>query len=93
MKVSGLSRHSLCLSVGIAMLAGCGGSQPFIGVPGGVPQTSALVARATSSNYKVVHSFGALNDGTVPAASLIDVGGTLYGTTWGRHLPQQWHGL
>jgi uncharacterized repeat protein (TIGR03803 family) len=83
MKVSGLSRHSLCLSVGIAMLAGCGGSQPFIGVPGAVPQTSALVARATSSNYKVVHSFGALNDGTVPAASLIDVGGTLYGTTWG----------
>jgi uncharacterized repeat protein (TIGR03803 family) len=32
--------------------------------------------------YKVVYSFGAAPDGNSPQASLIDVGGTLYGTTY-----------
>ena len=39
MKVSGLSRHSLCLSIGMATLAGCGGSQPPIGAPGAMSQS------------------------------------------------------
>jgi hypothetical protein len=60
MKVSCLSHYSLCLSIGIAMLAGCGGSQPPIGAPGATRQNSALAARTTSSNYKVLYSFGAL---------------------------------
>ncbi|MFY9720344.1 MAG: choice-of-anchor tandem repeat GloVer-containing protein [Candidatus Cybelea sp.] len=63
------------------MLAGCGGSQPPIGAPGAMPQTSALATRANRTHYKVLYSFGALPDASDPHASLIDVRGTLYGTT------------
>jgi uncharacterized repeat protein (TIGR03803 family) len=35
----------------------------------------------TGGTEKVLHSFGELPDGNIPAASLIDVNGTLYGTT------------
>ena len=65
-----------------ALLAGCGGSQPQIGAPGALPQISALAARTDRTHYKVVYSFGAPPDGSTPQASLIDVGGTLYGTTY-----------
>jgi hypothetical protein len=34
-----LSRYALCSCVAAAMLAGCGGSQPPIGAPGGMPQS------------------------------------------------------
>jgi uncharacterized repeat protein (TIGR03803 family) len=46
-------------------------------------QASALAARADHVKYKVVYSFGASLDGAHPQASLIDVGGVLYGTTSG----------
>jgi uncharacterized repeat protein (TIGR03803 family) len=46
-----------------------------------MPQAPALAARTSSTNYKVVYSFSAHPDGRRPEASLIDVGGTLYGTT------------
>jgi uncharacterized repeat protein (TIGR03803 family) len=35
----------------------------------------------TGSNEKVLHSFGHGSDGATPLAGLIDVKGTLYGTT------------
>lgn len=65
-------RHAslgICTAI---MLAGCGGSQPPINAPDAVPQASGLVARTTSTNYKVVYSFGAAPDGISPAANLID---------------------
>ena len=34
-----------------------------------------------SGNEKVLHSFGYGSDGATPLAGLIDVNGTLYGTT------------
>ena len=40
MKVSSLNRYSLCLSIGIAILAGCGGSQPLIGAPFSIRTTA-----------------------------------------------------
>jgi uncharacterized repeat protein (TIGR03803 family) len=46
-----------------------------------MPQVSTLRARPNSTNYKVVYSFGAVPDGNYPDASLVDVNGTLYGTT------------
>jgi len=59
------------------MLAGCGGSQPLIGAPGAVPQAPA------STSYKSLYSFGKRSsDGQEPKAALIDVNGTLYGTTF-----------
>jgi uncharacterized repeat protein (TIGR03803 family) len=65
------------------MLAACGGSQPPISAPGAMPQTLALAPRTNSSNYKVVYSFGTPPDAGCPLAGLIDVRGTLYGTTIG----------
>lgn len=74
------------LSIGVAaLLAGCSVAQDDtqlpLGAPGTMPQARALDAHGHSANYKVVYSFGARPDGSHPAASLIDVDGTLYGTT------------
>jgi uncharacterized repeat protein (TIGR03803 family) len=81
MKVSAFDGSALGLSASI--LAGCGGSQPPIGMPGAMAQASALSARTNSTDYKVLYSFGTLPDGSYPTAGLIDMGGTLYGTTAG----------
>jgi len=70
------------LSVGTAALfAGCRGSQAPMSA-GVIPQASAIASRTNSMNYKVVHSFVGAPDGQNPYAGLIDVGGTLYGTTY-----------
>lgn len=71
----------LGLSIAAALLAGCGGSQPPIGAPGAVSQAPAVAVRVDNTKYKVLYSFGGFPDGEFPDASLIDVGGTLYGTT------------
>jgi uncharacterized repeat protein (TIGR03803 family) len=82
MKVSELSRYALCVSIAAALLAACGESQPPIGAPGAMSQGTAIAAHDSSANYEVVYSFsGYPNDGANPYAGLIDVGGTLYGTT------------
>lgn len=72
------------LSIGAATLfAACAGSQLPIGAPRAIAQASTLAARANNAKYRVVYSFGAAPDGANPRASLIDVGGTLYGATSG----------
>jgi hypothetical protein len=38
MTPAGFSRCALSISAAIAMLTGCGGSQPPIGAPGAMPQ-------------------------------------------------------
>ena len=40
MQAQPLNRFALLMSVATAMLAGCGGSQPLIGAPGGMPNAS-----------------------------------------------------
>jgi hypothetical protein len=82
MRSSGFGGYMLGSCVVGAVLAACGGSQPPIDAPGAMPQTSALVARTNSANYKVVYSFGALPDGDYPHSGLIGTGGTFYGTTF-----------
>jgi uncharacterized repeat protein (TIGR03803 family) len=70
----------------LAMLEGCG-AQSRIGVPGVTPLSAAVQAqkqRTGSTKYQVVFSFGSSvsgYDGVYPLAPLIDVNGTLYGTT------------
>ena len=46
MKSLDFSRYALCSCVAAAMLTGCGGSQPPIGAPGAMPQSSALATHA-----------------------------------------------
>jgi len=41
MKSFSLGTYALTVGVAVALLAGCGGSQPPIGAPSTVPQTSA----------------------------------------------------
>jgi uncharacterized repeat protein (TIGR03803 family) len=44
---------------------------------------TSLHRRTTSSQYGILHTFrGASDDGGSPYAGLLDVNGTLYGTTW-----------
>jgi uncharacterized repeat protein (TIGR03803 family) len=75
-----LASGRYALSVGaVALLTACGGSQPPTGAPGTMPQVSAF--ERSSTDYRVLYSFGGGSDGANPVAALIDVGGTLYGTT------------
>ena len=49
-----LARYVLNIVVAAALLTGCGGSQPPIGVPGAMPQSRRAIARAADrSGYKV----------------------------------------
>lgn len=63
-----------------ALLPSCGDLRPPIGGTGVTQQSSSQHA---SSGYEVLHSFGShLGDGRRSYAPLIDVNGTLYGTTY-----------
>ena len=80
--------HALSYCIAAALLAGCGGSQSPTGTPGAMPQLPAVSPNsimahsgATSSSYQIVYRFAGGTDGQKPQASLIDVNGTLYGTT------------
>ncbi|MGB6952957.1 MAG: hypothetical protein WBE15_13540 [Candidatus Cybelea sp.] len=46
MRILGFNRSALLICAAAAMLAGCGGSQPPIGAPGAMPQTSARATHA-----------------------------------------------
>lgn len=88
MKGFGLERCALSGGVALALLAGCGASQPPIGAPNAMQQTVATdptrfsVNRVQpSSPFRVLHRFSGGSDGAIPYAGLIDVRGTLYGTT------------
>ncbi|MGB6646588.1 MAG: choice-of-anchor tandem repeat GloVer-containing protein [Candidatus Cybelea sp.] len=76
-----LIRYAISSCVIAALLAGCGGSQPPIVAPSVIPQTSAIAPARNGAHYRVVHRFSHTRDGGRPAGSLLDVNGTLYGTT------------
>jgi hypothetical protein len=48
MSISAFSRYALTGCVAVAMLAGCGGSQPPIGAPGAMPQSVQSASHAAS---------------------------------------------
>jgi uncharacterized repeat protein (TIGR03803 family) len=81
MKAFAFRRFALCMSGAAALLAACGGPQPPVAAPGAMSQSLAAAAYADRAHYKVVYSFSGGSDGANPFAGLIDVGGTLYGTT------------
>ena len=88
METSVNNRLALTISAAAALLAGCTGAQAPIGAPATIPQTAASasiaahsVHRATSGwAYKVLYAFRN-SRGKNPAAPLLDINGTLYGTT------------
>ncbi|HEV3090509.1 MAG TPA: choice-of-anchor tandem repeat GloVer-containing protein [Candidatus Cybelea sp.] len=78
------SLGALIIAAAATTLVACGTLEstrddtPPIGAPGSVAQGARAVP---SSSYDVVHRFSRKGD---PSAGLIDVNGTLYGTTYGR---------
>jgi uncharacterized repeat protein (TIGR03803 family) len=74
-----LLRYVLSLGAAAALLTGCGGSQ----IPASVtPQGLSPQQSHAQAAYSSLHVFGrSKGDGTYPQADLIDVEGTLYGTT------------
>jgi uncharacterized repeat protein (TIGR03803 family) len=90
MESLGLGRFALAIGVATALLTGCGGSRTPIGAPDVMPVSNTgsqarMIAhriRTASSSYQVLYTFGARPDGQNPLASLINVGSTLYGTTF-----------
>lgn len=62
-----------------ALLVGCGGSQPPIGVPGTMRASENALAQ--TKRYEVVHGFTTFRGGAVPQ-SLIIVKDRFYGTTF-----------
>jgi uncharacterized repeat protein (TIGR03803 family) len=84
----GKFRFAVTVGVVSALPTGCGGSQPPISAPGVTPQTPAIAfarsaAHHLSASYQQLYRFHPPFDGTRPAAGLLDVNGTLYGTTSG----------
>jgi hypothetical protein len=61
MKSLDFSRCALSICAAAAMLAGCGGSQPPIGAPGAMAQTSAIATHAErGKSWMVPADFQAL---------------------------------
>lgn len=82
-----LIRGALSSCVTAALLAGCGvlplspsKGQDDMQPPSGAPARSAAVPSSVA--YSVIYSFKGGADGANPRASLRDVKGTLYGTTY-----------
>jgi uncharacterized repeat protein (TIGR03803 family) len=81
MRTQILARRALIVSAAIALLAGCGASQPSIGAPGAMAQNT--MRESAKLTYHVLYSFGEAPDGNDPGAGVIGMGddGTFYGTT------------
>ncbi|HLY03844.1 MAG TPA: choice-of-anchor tandem repeat GloVer-containing protein [Candidatus Cybelea sp.] len=78
MKSRDLSRFATSACIAAAMLAGCGGTQPPIGVLRTVSPMRAL----PQTSYKLVYHFQGGSNGSDLVAPMIDVNGTFYGTTY-----------
>lgn len=74
------SYQSFAALLATGVLAACGGRA---NLPTPVPSTGYIASErpAGDRNYRIVHNFGSGSDGNIGGASLIDVNGTLYGTT------------
>ncbi|MGB8909885.1 MAG: choice-of-anchor tandem repeat GloVer-containing protein [Candidatus Cybelea sp.] len=80
---SDFSRRSLVMCAAAAVLAGCGGSQSLIGVSGAAAaRFPSPATKLASSGFKPIYSFEGEPDGQVPNSDLVEVNGTLYGTTF-----------
>jgi uncharacterized repeat protein (TIGR03803 family) len=83
-----LVRFALIIGTGAALLAGCGvlrqaqdDTQPPIGAPATARPPSILHLFGNESSYQVLYSFSGDQDGSAAGAGLLNVDGTLYGTT------------
>ena len=81
MKSLDFGRYAIFACIVAAMLAGCG-AQPPVGAPLNAAAGGLSAQRSQAkAKYRILYSFKGHSDGESPEAGLIDVGGTLYGTT------------
>ncbi|MGC1381394.1 MAG: choice-of-anchor tandem repeat GloVer-containing protein, partial [Candidatus Baltobacteraceae bacterium] len=79
---SDYGRSALGICATVAVLSGCGGLQPPVGAPSATQQIAHRAdTRGNPLSYAKLYNFGRLPDGHHPGAGLVDVNGTLYGTT------------
>jgi uncharacterized repeat protein (TIGR03803 family) len=82
--MSALGRNIVGIGIGVALLAGCGGSEAPIGMQ---RQLRSVASRGTASNgYKVLYSFDGVGNDKNPEGGLVAMNGKLYGTTDGHEL-------
>lgn len=77
-------RHFAWVCVGATLLVACSNGlfSSATPVPEGSHRYEGSAARPSAgSHYRILHAFGKSGDGAGPEAALIDVSGTLYGTT------------
>ena len=77
-----LALSALTIGLAAALLAGCVARNNM--PPMGAPATSGQTLRTMTSSFQVLHRFGRhdkTRGGASPAGPLLDVNGTLYGTT------------
>lgn len=80
MNIASTVRYAAVLSAAVGLLAGCGGPPSSLALPA---RGTAQAPAASSSSYSILYKFGGSPDGAYPDAALLDVRGTLYGTTSG----------
>jgi uncharacterized repeat protein (TIGR03803 family) len=87
MSVPNFRRYAMGFCTCVVLLTGCGrGTDTLLSPQSGGPSTALRMTTAVRTNvrpaYGVIYSFGKLQgDGANPFAGLIQVNGTLYGTT------------
>ncbi len=80
-QLSRCASRSALVGAAAALLAGCGGSQPPLSLSA---QGLSRQQSHAETAYNILHEFGVSpDDGKNPSADLINVKGTLYGTTVG----------
>jgi len=80
------ARSALTTSLAATLLVACGESPPPISAAHAMPQISAIASgpnalRRFSASYQQLYRFYPVRDGARPEGGLLDVSGTLYGTT------------
>jgi uncharacterized repeat protein (TIGR03803 family) len=80
-KMGTLARLVLGIGAAALLLTACGGSQPPIGAQASAITSARIAGHHPSGSYQQLYRFHPPKDGVHPDAGLLDVGGTLYGTT------------
>ena len=82
MRTLASSRFVLSVSAAATLLAACG-SPTSLGAPLAMPKASRIATRFGTTSYNVLYSFAGGSDGAHPNSTLVNMSGTLYGTTLG----------
>jgi hypothetical protein len=82
MSISDFGRYALCLFAAAALLSGCGGSQPPIGAPGAIPQSSRIATHGAYRRSGLRPAYGSIKSTMVQLSyipsGITGVGSAIY---------------